>query len=382
MLKPRGSICNLNCQYCYFLGKEKLYPGSGFRMGDDVLEELTRQYVESQPIPEVTFSWQGGEPTLMGLDFFERAVALQQKYAKRGTRIYNALQTNAVLLDDVWCAFFKQHEFLVGVSLDGPRECHDAYRVDKGGQPTFRRVMAGLALLKKHGVDFNILTAVHAANASRPLEVYRFLRDQAGAQFIQFIPIVEWESGPGCPPGRRVTERSVSGPQYGEFLIGVFDEWVRHDVGLSYVQLFDVTLGAWLGRPPSLCTFQKTCGQALAMEHNGDVYACDHFCEPRYRLGNLRDRPLTEMAGSKRQQRFGAAKRDTLARACRACSVRWVCNGECPKNRFSSSAKNPGLNVLCEGYKAFFTHVGPAMQFMAAAIRAGRPPAEIMAHLI
>ena len=379
MLKPRGAVCNLACRYCYFLAKDRLYPGSDFRMDDAVLAEFTRQYIQAQRVPEVTFSWQGGEPLLMGLDFFERAVALQREHCRPGMRVDNALQTNATLLDDAWCSFFKQHGFLVGVSLDGPQECHDAYRVDKAGRPTFRKVMAGLALLKKHGVEFNILTTVHAANAGRPLEVYRFLRDQAGAQFIQFIPIVEWDHG--SRKEAHVTERSVSGRQYGEFLIAVFDEWVRRDVRRVYVQTFDVALGAWLGQPPSLCTMAETCGQALVMEHNGDVYACDHFVEPAHKLGNILATPLAELAGSKQQRRFGQAKRDSLPRACRSCAVRFACNGECPRNRFSRSAARPGLNILCEGYKAFFTHVDPAMQFMVAAIRAGRPPSEIMAHL-
>jgi len=381
MIKPGGAACNLACRYCYYLGKAALYPGSDLRMSDETLEELTRQVIAAQPGTEATFSWQGGEPTLMGLEFFERAVALQLKYARPGMRIHNALQTNGVLLDDAWSSFFKRHRFLVGVSLDGPQECHDAYRVDKGGRPTFERVMAGLAALSRHGVEVNILTTVHTVNAGRPVEVYRFLRDQAGAQFIQFIPIVEWETGPGSPKGQRLTARSVTGRQFGEFLIAVFDEWVRHDVGRTFVQLFDVALGVWLGQPAALCTFAETCGQGLVMEHNGDLYACDHFVEPRYRLGNIHDRPLAEMAGSKRQQRFGLAKRDTLPAACRRCSVRFVCNGECPKNRFGPSAHKPGLNVLCEGYKAFFSHVDPAMQVMAAAIRAGRPPSEIMALL-
>ena len=379
MLKPRGAVCNLSCRYCYYLGKEGLYPGSNPRMDDAVLEEFTRQYIEAQGAPEATFSWQGGEPTLMGLEFFERAVALQRKYQKPGMRIRNALQTNATLLDDAWCRFFRQHGFLVGVSLDGPEACHDAYRVDKGGGPTFRRVMAGLALLAKHGVDVNILTAVHAANAGKPLAVYRFLRDVAGAHFIQLIPIVEWESG-SCESGR-VTERSVGGRQLGDFLIAVFDEWVRRDVGRVFVQTFDAALGAWLGEPAGLCTTAATCGQALAMEHNGNVYACDHFVEPAYRLGNIGETPLAEMVGSEQQRRFGLDKRDSLPRRCRVCGVRFACHGECPRNRFGRSGETPGLNVLCAGYKAFFRHVDPAMRYMSAAIRAERPPAGIMAYL-
>lgn len=382
MLKPRGPICNLDCGYCYYLAKEKLYPGSQFRMSDEVLAEFTRQYIEAQEVPEVTFAWQGGEPALMGLDFFQRAVALQQQYRKPGMRIDNAFQTNAVLLDEAWCRFFKRHRFLVGVSLDGPQELHDAYRVDKGGGPTFQRVMAGLALLKKHAVDYNVLVCVHAANAGHPLRVYRFLRDEVGAEFMQFIPIVERERGSGSQKAIRVTGRSVTGRQYGDFLIAVFDEWVRHDVGRVFVQSFDVALAAWLGQPPSLCVFQETCGQAMAMEHNGDLYACDHFVEPAHRLGNIQDVPLVNMVRSARQQRFGEAKREALPPVCQACPVRFACNGGCPKDRtLSTPGKQGRLNHLCEGYKAFFTHIDAPMQFMAAAIRARRPPSDIMRFL-
>ncbi|MDD3829232.1 MAG: anaerobic sulfatase maturase [Anaerolineae bacterium] len=382
MLKPRGPICNLDCGYCYYLAKEKLYPGSQFRMSDEVLAEFTRQYIEAQEVPEVTFAWQGGEPALMGLDFFQRAVALQQQYRKPGMRIDNAFQTNAVLLDEAWCRFFKRHRFLVGVSLDGPQELHDAYRVDKGGGPTFQRVMAGLALLKKHAVDYNVLVCVHAANAGHPLRVYRFLRDEVGAEFMQFIPIVERERGSGSQKAIRVTGRSVTGRQYGDFLIAVFDEWVRRDVGRVFVQSFDVALAAWLGQPPSLCVFQETCGQAMAMEHNGDLYACDHFVEPAHRLGNIQDVPLVNMVRSARQQRFGEAKREALPPVCQACPVRFACNGGCPKDRtLSTPGKQGRLNHLCEGYKAFFTHIDAPMQFMAAAIRARRPPSDIMRFL-
>lgn len=382
MLKPRGPICNLDCGYCYYLAKEKLYPGSQFRMSDEVLAEFTRQYIEAQEVPEVTFAWQGGEPALMGLEFFQRAVALQQQYRKPGMRIDNAFQTNAVLLDEAWCRFFKRHRFLVGVSLDGPQELHDAYRVDKGGGPTFQRVMAGLALLKKHAVDYNVLVCVHAANAGHPLRVYRFLRDEVGAEFMQFIPIVERERGSGSQKAIRVTGRSVTGRQYGDFLIAVFDEWVRHDVGRVFVQSFDVALAAWLGQPPSLCVFQETCGQAMAMEHNGDLYACDHFVEPAHRLGNIQDVPLVNMVRSARQQRFGEAKREALPPVCQACPVRFACNGGCPKDRtLSTPGKQGRLNHLCEGYKAFFTHIDAPMQFMAAAIRARRPPSDIMRFL-
>ena len=368
MLKPRGPVCNLGCAYCYYLSKDGLYPGSDFCMSDEVLESFTRQYIAAQRAPEVTFGWQGGEPLLMGLDFFRRAVALQDKHRKPGMRVVNALQTNGTLLDDAWCRFFREHDFLVGLSLDGPREAHDAYRADKGGRPTFDRVMTGLALLREHGVEFNILATVHAANADRPIEVYRFLRDEVDARFIQFIPIVQREGG-------GVSARSVVAEQFGRFLIAVFDEWVRRDVGRVFVQIFDVALAAWVGAPPGLCVFDETCGNALVLEHNGDLYACDHFVDPHYRLGNILQTPLVDLVGSERQRRFGLDKRDALPETCRVCEVRFVCNGGCPKNRLQ------GLNYLCEGYKAFFQHVDGPMRFMAAELEARRPPANIMHHL-
>jgi uncharacterized protein len=359
-----------------------LYPGSRFRMAEALLEDFTRQYIAAQRVPEVTFGWQGGEPTLMGLAFFERAVELQQKYRKPGMRIRNALQTNGTTLDDDWCRFFKKHHFLIGLSLDGPRELHDTYRLDKGGNPTFDRVMTGLALLKKHQVEFNILTTVHAANAPHPLAVYRFLRDDVGARFIQFIPIVERLNEAGSQEGVEIGGRSVAGRQYGDFLIAIFDEWVRRDVGRVFVQLFDVALAAWLGQNPGLCVFEETCGTALAMEHNGDLYACDHFVEPRYRLGNIQTIPLAELVAAKPQQQFGQAKRDALPRYCRECEVRFVCNGGCPKNRVLRPPDGePGLNYLCAGYGAFFTHIRQPMTIVAAEVRAGRPPANIMLYL-
>lgn len=379
MLKPRGAICNLACEYCFFLSKEALYPDSAFRMSDDVLEIYTRQYIEAQRVPEVTFAWQGGEPTLMGLEFYQRAVALQQKYKKPGMRIQNAFQTNGVLLDDDWCAFFKQHNFLVGISIDGPRDLHDAYRVDKGGTPTFERVMRGLSYLQRHKVDYNVLTCVHAANADYPQAVYRFLRDEVGAQFIQFIPIVERANTTGFQEGSSITARSVSGEQYGRFLIGVFEDWVRRDVGRVFVQIFDVALAAWAGLRPGLCVFEETCGHALAMEHNGDLYACDHFVEPRFYLGNIQEHLLLDMVTSPQQHAFGQAKRDTLPRFCRACDVRFVCNGGCPKNRLLTTPDGePGLNYLCDGYKLFFHHIDAPMRFMAHELAHHRSPANIM----
>lgn len=382
MLKPRGAICNLDCSYCYYLSKELLYPGSRFRMAHDLLEEYTRQYIEAQQVPTVTFAWQGGEPTLMGLDFFRLAVEFQHKYQRPGMQIQNTLQTNGTTLNNEWCQFFHEQKFLLGLSLDGPQKLHDAYRVDKGGQPTFDRVMAGLALLKEHSVEFNILTTLHAANVEYPLEVYHFLRDEVGTQFVQFIPIVEPENEINFQEGKQVTERSVSGQQYGDFLIAVFDEWVRHDIGRVYVQIFDVAFAAWLGERPGLCIFEETCGHALAMEHNGDVYSCDHFVEPRYKLGNLRQVPLLKLVGSQQQQQFGRAKHDTLPRYCRECSVRFVCNGGCPKDRLLLTPDGePGLNYLCAGYKAFFSYIDQPMRKMATELRAGRAPANIMYDL-
>jgi len=381
MTKPGGAICNLDCDYCYFLSKEMLYPGSRFKMAYDLLETYTRQYIEAQRVPEVTFAWQGGEPTLLGLEFYRHAVLLQQKYRRPGMRIQNTLQTNGTKLDDAWCSFFKEHGFLIGLSVDGPRALHDAYRVDKGGAGSFERVMKGLGLLKKYGVEFNILTTLHAANAPHPLEVYRFLRDEVGTRFVQFIPIVERDNDTGFQEGGEVTNRSITAEQYGAFMVKVFNEWVRRDVGRVYVQLFDVALAAWVGMSPGLCVFEKTCGTALALEHNGDVYSCDHYVEPDYLLGNLQELPLVDLVASEQQGAFGRAKA-ALPRYCQSCEVRFVCNGGCPKDRILTAPDGePGLNYLCRGYRGFFNHVAPYMQFMAAELRQQRPPATIMRHL-
>lgn len=379
MVKAGGAICNLDCSYCYFLSKELLYPGSRFRMAYALLEDYTEQYIAAQRAPEVTFAWQGGEPTLLGLEFYQHALELQAKHRRPEMRIYNTFQTNGTLLDDAWCAFFREHEVLVGLSIDGPEPLHDAYRVNKGGAGTFKAVMRGLELLKKHGVAVNILTTLHAANAPYPLEVYRFLRDEVGAEFMQFIPIVERDNSTGFQEGAAVTERSLTAAQYGVFLTKVFDEWVRRDVGRVYVQMFDVALAAWLGTSTGLCVFEKTCGTALALEHNGDVYSCDHYVEPNYLLGNLQELPLLEMVASEQQRAFGEAKDAALPRYCRACEVRFVCNGGCPKDRISTTPDGEaGLNYLCGGYRAFFNHVAPYMQFMAAELRQQRPPANVM----
>ena len=380
MAKPCGAICNLDCRYCFYLDKRKLYPNGGSRMSDEMLERYVHQHIEAHSAPEVTFTWQGGEPTLMGLNFFRRALELQRKYRKPGTQVQNALQTNATTLDGEWCRFFRQNDFLIGVSLDGLRQVSRCLSRRQGsGAPTFDRVMAGIALLQKHKVEFNILACVHAANAGRGLQVYRFLRDEVRAPMIQFIPIVERGDTNGCPEGEAVTARSVTGRQYGEFLIAVFDEWVRRDVGRVFVQIFDVALGVWFGRPSALCVFAETCGDALVMEHNGDLFSCDHFVEPRHRLGNVGGVSLDELVCSPQQRKFGLDKRDSLPRFCRECGVRFVCNGGCPKDRIRTTPDGEaGLNYLCEGFKAFFTHIDRPMHIMADLLRQRRSPAGIM----
>ncbi len=375
MVKPAGPGCNLDCRYCYYLSKSRLYEDPSARMGLDLLERFTRQYIEAQRVPEVSFVWQGGEPTLAGLEFFKEAVALQRKYQRPGQLITNAIQTNATLLDDDWCRFFHEHDFLVGVSLDGPAALNDRYRVDRAGNGTFKRVMAGLELLNKHEVEFNILATVNAGNADHPLEVYRFLRDEADAQYIQFIPIVQRKNDTGFQEGFSVTRRSVSGKKYGQFLAAVFDEWLAHDVGRVFVQIFDSALASWVHQPAALCIFSEVCGTAMVLEYNGDLYACDHFVEPSWLLGNLDELSLVQMAGSALQQQFGAAKRDALPDECLSCDVRFACNGGCPKNRIRRASNGQeGLNYLCEGYRTFFHHIKEPMDRMAAAITTRRSP--------
>ena len=395
MAKPSGALCNLDCRYCFYLEKESLFPpGNRFRMSDEVLEAYVRQQFEAQPTGEVLFAWQGGEPTLLGVAFFEKAVALQRRYA-RGRTVRNAFQTNGILLNDDWGEFLHREAFLVGLSIDGPRELHDLHRVDKGGKPTFDRVMNGLEFLKKHDVEFNTLTVVHRETARQPLEVYSFLKS-IGSKFIQFIPLVErmaftpeQESDPLTAPRpasagnceSAVTDWSVLSSDYGEFLVTIFDQWVRQDVGKVFVQLFDVALGIWMGYPAGLCLFRETCGDAVALEHNGDVYSCDHFVYPEHRIGNVLNTSLGDMVASTRQRSFGRDKADTLPEYCRQCDVRFACNGECPKNRFALTPDGaPGLNYLCPSYKRFFRHIDPAMRGMAWLARHGQAPAEIMAR--
>jgi uncharacterized protein len=397
LTKPTGAVCNLDCQYCFFLSKEALYPGSRFRMTEDMLETYIRQLLESHRVPEVTVAWQGGEPTLMGLEFFRRSVALVEQYKAPGQQVGYSMQTNGTRLDDEWGAFLKEHNFLIGLSVDGPRERHNVYRVNKGGQGSFDQVMRGWEFLRKHEVDFNVLCTVHAANADHPLEVYRFFRDELKAEFVQFIPIIErgtpdtlpmanqgWSERPGgerplyTQDGHMVTHRSVKPKQYGSFLIDIFEEWVRRDVAKVYVQIFDVTLGSHVGQH-SLCIFAPTCGNALALEHNGDLYACDHFVEPDYLLGNIQETHMIELVASDQQRKFGMDKRDTLPKYCRECEVRFACHGGCPRNRFIKTPDNePGLNYLCAGYKLFFHHVDQPMRIMTGLLRQNRAPAEIM----
>jgi len=379
LAKPTGPICNLDCEYCFFLSKEALYPGDRFRMADELLDTYIRQVLESQEGPEVTIAWQGGEPTLMGVGFLRRAMDLVERYRRPGQVVQHTIQTNGTLLTDEWCELFAENGFLVGVSIDGPAEMHDAYRVDKKGNPTFAKVLRGYELLRRHNVDTNILCTVNAANQDHPLEVYRYLRDDLGAEFIQLIPIVERDNESGFQQGDQVTHRSVDPHAWGRFLITVFDEWVAADIGKVYVQTFDASLASWLGLPPSLCIFAETCGNAVALEHNGDLYSCDHFVEPAYLLGNIMTTHMVELVDSPQQRAFGDAKRDSLPRYCLDCEVRFACNGECPKNRFTLTPDgDPGLNYLCAGYKAFFTHADGLMRLMADRLRSGGFADEVM----
>jgi uncharacterized protein len=395
LAKPTGAVCNLDCSYCFFLSKEMLYPGSRFRMADDLLEEYVRQLIEAHvTVPEVAIAWQGGEPTMMGVEFFRRSVELANQYLKPGQRAVYTIQTNGTLLDEEWAAFFKEHGFLVGISIDGPRELHDAYRVNKGGKGSFDQVIRGLGFLRAAGVEWNALTTVHARNGAHGREIYRFLRDGCGATFIQFIPIIErvaeaadgevpWSSWRDRPlyeqKGELVTNRSIGGEQYGRFLIDVFEEWVRRDVGEVYVQMFDVALANWVGEPPGLCVHSETCGLALALEHTGDLYSCDHFVEPRYKLGNINEHRMLELVASQQQRQFGLDKRDTLPQFCLDCDVRFACHGGCPKDRFiATPAGDLGLNYLCPGFKAFFHHVDPAMRTMGQLLAQNRAASEIV----
>ena len=398
LAKPTGPICNLDCEYCFFLSKEMLYPGDRFRMADEMLEEYIRQLLEAHQTPEVNVAWQGGEPTMMGLDFFERSIELVEKHRKPHQQVTHTIQTNGTLLNERWAAFFKENGFLVGLSVDGPKELHDAYRVDKRGLGSFDKVMAGYEHLKAAEVDVNVLCTVHAANQDHPLEVYRFFRDEMGVQYMQFIPIIERTSEALLPlanlgwsterkqkrpiyvqAGNRVTDRTVGSEEFGRFLIAVFEEWLRSgDVGEVFVQHFDVALANWHGEPPGLCIFSETCGLALAMEHNGDLYSCDHYVEPDYLLGNITETPMIELIASDKQREFGQAKRSTLPQYCLDCDVRFACHGGCPRNRFTTTPDGEeGLNYLCAGYNLFFNHIDPVMKLMSKMLTQGRAPSEV-----
>ncbi|GIK83238.1 MAG: anaerobic sulfatase maturase AslB [Alphaproteobacteria bacterium] len=395
MAKPVGPLCNLRCRYCFYLEKEALFPPRTTRcMDDSTLEEFVRQYIESQPGTQVDFAWQGGEPTLLGVEYFRKAVDLQRRYAN-GRTIRNALQTNGTLLDDEWGAFLSDNDFLVGVSLDGPRALHDRSRIDPHGRGSWTATMRGVAVLRRHKVEFNTLTCVSRANAGEPLEVYRFLLD-AGARHLQFIPVVERSPATaererglslGAPSlaascTARATNWSIDGAGWGDFLIAIFDRWVRRDAGNVQVQQFDDALGRWLGLPGGVCVHSETCGRALAIEHDGSVYACDHYVYPEYRLGNVRETGLPRLVDDPRQIAFGLAKRDRLPDRCRSCPVRFACHGGCPKHRFGTGpGGEPGSNHLCEGYRAFFTHVDPYMRLMATLYRRGQPPGLIRSIL-
>lgn len=392
--KPSGASCNLRCRYCFYTEKDNLYGGSGaYRMSAEVLESFIRQYIKSQDSEEVQFAWQGGEPTLLGVDFFRSAASLQEKYGG-GKKVTNTIQTNGVLLSDEWCAFLKEHEFLVGLSIDGPAGLHNRYRVRANGKPTFDDVMSGLHLLQKHGVAFNTLTVLNDRNSRKPLDVYRFLKG-IGDGHMQFIPAVERLADdaalglgmalgipprPGDPPGKpRLTPWSVGSEQLARFYISIFDEWVRNDVGEVFIQFFEVALGNWLGAGSGLCQFSPTCGMAAALEHNGDLYSCDHYVYPQHKLGNIKQTPLPELMASEKQRRFGNAKLDSLTDYCKSCQVRSACHGDCPKHRFALTPDGePGLSRLCQGYKAIFTHMAPYLGIMAELIRSGRPVSEVI----
>jgi len=399
LAKPTGAICNLDCTYCFFLSKDALYPGESMRMSRGTLQTYLQQLLSSQPDGPVSVAWQGGEPTLMGLDFYRSVITLIAQYARPAQTIEHTMQTNGTLLTDEWAIFLKQNNVLVGLSIDGPREMHDEFRVWKDGRGSFDDVFKAWELLDRYQVETNILCSLNSANVDRPLEVYTFFRDVLKAKHLQFIPIVERanpetlpiaEKGWSDKPGRRrilytqsgslVTSRSITGQQYGNFLNAIFDEWVKRDVGEIFIQMFDVTLGAHIGQY-SLCVHAPTCGSALVLEHNGDLYSCDHFVEPDHKLGNIHQTPLIDLVTAPQQVTFGRNKQTTLPTMCQKCDVRFACNGGCPKDRFATTPDGePGLNHLCDGFQSFFRHTSEPMKKMVALINAGRFPDEIMAQ--
>ena len=387
MLKPAGAHCNLACKYCYYLEKNNLYQNSHRHlMTDEMLEQFTREYIEAQTMPQVLFTWHGGEPLMRSIDFYKKALALQKKYA-HGKQIDNVIQTNGTLLTDEWCEFFAKNHWLVGISIDGPQEYHDHYRVTPAGKPSWEKVMQGIQLLKKHRVEWNAMAVVNAYNAEHPLEFYHFFRDN-GCQYLQFTPIVErltkHEDGrtlASLADDREIplADASVPPQQWGNFLCTIFDDWVRHDVGKTFVEIFDSTLANWMGVLPGICAYSKECGHAGVMEHNGDVYSCDHFVFPEYKLGNIREQSLIDMLYGEKQQAFSRLKHTSLPRQCKECDMEFACHGECPKNRFEKDKYgDPGLNYLCQGYYQYYSHVAPYMDFMKRELLAQRPPANIM----
>lgn len=387
MLKPAGAHCNLACKYCYYLEKNNLYQNSHRHlMSDEMLEQFTREYIEAQTMPQVLFTWHGGEPLMRSIDFYKKALELQKKYAN-GKQIDNVIQTNGTLLTNEWCEFFAKNHWLVGISIDGPQEYHDHYRVTPDGKPSWEKVMQGISLLKKHRVEWNAMAVVNAYNAEHPLEFYHFFRDN-GCQYLQFTPIVErlteHEDGrtlASLADDREIplADASVTPQQWGNFLCTIFDDWVRHDVGKTFVEIFDCTLANWMGVLPGICAYSKECGHAGVMEHNGDVYSCDHFVFPEYKLGNIREQSLIDMLYGEKQQAFSRLKHTSLPRQCKECDMEFACHGECPKNRFEKDKYGePGLNYLCQGYYQYYTHVAPYMDFMKRELLAQRPPANIM----
>lgn len=387
MLKPAGAHCNLACKYCYYLEKNKLYPtAQRHLMSDEMLEQFTREYIEAQTMNQVLFTWHGGEPLLRSIDFYHKALSLQQKYAG-GRRIDNVIQTNGTLLTDEWCEFFAQNHWLVGISIDGPQPDHDHYRLTAAGKPSWQKVMQGIKLLKKHGVEWNAMAVVNAYNVNHPLEFYRFFKEN-GCQFLQFTPIVErltrHEDGRTLASLAdkdeiSLSEASVAPEQWGYFLCAIFDEWVRKDVGKIFVEIFDCTLANWMGISPGICAYSKECGHAGVMEHNGDVYSCDHFVFPEYKLGNIRDHSLIDMLYGEQQQEFSRLKHSSLPRQCKECDMEFACHGECPKNRFMKDKYgDSGLNYLCPGYYHYYQHVAPYMDYMKQELMSQRPPSNIM----
>lgn len=390
MLKPAGAHCNLACKYCYYLEKNNLYDKSHRHiMSDEMLEQFTREYIEAQTMPQVLFTWHGGEPLMRSIDFYKKALTLQKKYA-RGRRIDNVIQTNGTMLTDEWCEFFAQNNWLVGISIDGPQEYHDHYRLTTTGNPSWQKVMHGIELLKKHHVEWNAMAVVNAYNADHPLEFYHFFKEN-GCQYLQFTPIVErlTQHQDGRTLASLADDKeipladfSVTPEQWGNFLCAIFEEWVHNDVGKMFVEIFDCTLANWMGVLPGICAYSKNCGHAGVMEHNGDVYSCDHFVFPEYKLGNIRDHTLIEMLYGDKQHAFSRLKHTSLPRQCKECDMEFACHGECPKNRFEKDKYGePGLNYLCKGYYQYYSHVAPYMDFMKRELQAQRPPANIMEAL-